>query len=87
MNSDKCRLEENKIRGGRVLIQGGDYIYIYIYIYIYVVVIYLLIDYMYNAYISLSLSIYIYIYIYISWSRQAQPMSGIPRRSARAAWS
>ena len=26
---------KNKIRGGRLLIQGGDYIYIYIYIYTY----------------------------------------------------
>ena len=37
MNSEKGRFEgETKIRGGRLLIQGGDFIYIYIYIHIYI---------------------------------------------------
>ena len=35
MNSEKGPLEEKQNKGGgRLLIQGGDYIYIYIYIYI-----------------------------------------------------
>ena len=36
MNSETGRLEENKHKGGRLLIQGGDYIHLHIYIYIYI---------------------------------------------------
>ena len=34
MNSEQGRFGEKTNNGGRLLIQGGDYIYIYIYIYI-----------------------------------------------------
>ena len=56
---------KNIIRGGRLLIQGGDYIYIYIYVYTYHIMHY------YNTYIhkyinkQINIIIYIYIYIYI----------------------
>ena len=62
------RKQQNK--GGRLLIQGGDYIYIYIYTYIYIYI-YIYMHACIHTYIHacihacINLSIYIYIHTYV----------------------